>query len=410
MNKNFYKRTNCRICGQSDLIKILDLGEMPSANSFLREDELLLEEQKFSLRVYFCETCKLLKLLDVVSPEILFGNYDYLTSASKPLAEHFVRMANELVEKFIKSNDDLMIEIGGNDAVLLESIKDVCRVLNIEPAKNIFEISRQKKVETINEFFSKKLAEKILEEYGSAKVIIANNVMAHIDDIKDVFEGIKILINDDGVFVFEVHWVGNLIGEGGFDQIYHEHLSYYSLHSLLNLVEQFDLKIFDIELVPIHGESLRVFVGKNFNVSDSVENFLNTEKELELNNSKTFIQFSKKVEKNKKDLKDLLVSLKKQGKKIVGYGAPAKGNTLLNYCGIDNTILDFITDTTSLKQGLYTPGTRIPIEHPDKIKESEIDYILLLAWNYADAILEKEKELREKGIKFIIPVPEPRVV
>ena len=373
MNKNFYKRTNCRICGQSDLIKILDLGEMPSANSFLREDELLLEEQKFSLRVYFCETCKLLKLLDVVSPEILFGNYDYLTSASKPLAEHFVRMANELVEKFIKSNDDLMIEIGGNDAVLLESIKDVCRVLNIEPAKNIFEISRQKKVETINEFFSKKLAEKILEEYGSAKVIIANNVMAHIDDIKDVFEGIKILINDDGVFVFEVHWVGNLIGEGGFDQIYHEHLSYYSLHSLLNLVEQFDLKIFDIELVPIHGESLRVFVGKNFNVSDSVENFLNTEKELELNNSKTFIQFSKKVEKNKKDLKDLLVSLKKQGKKIVGYGAPAKGNTLLNYCGIDNTILDFITDTTSLKQGLYTPGTRIPIEHPDKIKESELD-------------------------------------
>ena len=278
MNKNFIHKTTCRICDKSDFVKILDLGEMPPANSFLKREDLDKPEQKFPLIVYFCKNCKLLQLLDVVNPEILFRHYDYLTSASKPLVNHFIEMAQELVQKFVKSKDDLVVEIGGNDAVLLASIKDRCRVLNIEPAGNVAELSRQKGVETIEEFFNKELAEKIFKKYGITKVIVANNVIAHIDDLKSVFDGIKTLIGDEGVFVFEVHWVGNLIGEGGFDQIYHEHLSYFSLLSLMNLIHRFDLKVFDVQLVPIHGQSLRVCVRKNFDVLTSVDRFLKKEK------------------------------------------------------------------------------------------------------------------------------------
>lgn len=410
MKEDFIHKTKCRICDGENFVEILNFGEMPPANSFLKEKELDKPEQKFSLVVYFCENCGLLQLLDVVSPEILFGHYDYLTSASRPLAEHFIEMAQELAEKFINSQDDLMVEIGGNDAVLLESVKSRCRVLNIEPARNITKLSRQKGVETVNEFFTGKTAARIIEDYGPAKVVVANNVMAHIDDIKDVFEGVKNLIGENGAFVFEAHWVGNLINEGGFDQIYHEHLCYFSLTVVKKLVEQFGLKIFDVQLAPIHGESLRVYVGKNFEVLDSVNEFLKKEKELGLDKAETFLKFSEKVKQNREKLKNLLLELKKESKKIVGYGAPAKGNTLLNYFGINNDILDFLTDTTPLKQGMYSPGARIPICPPEKVNESKPDYILLLAWNYADAILEKEKKLRESGVKFIIPVPEVRII
>lgn len=404
------RKNNCRICGGENFVEILNLGEMPPANSFLKKEDLDKPEPKFPLIVYFCENCGLLKLLDVVSPEILFGNYDYLTSASRPLAEHFIEMAQELAEKFVKSKDDLIVEIGGNDAILLESVKDRCLVLNVEPARNVAELSKRKGVETINEFFNKKTADKILKRHGQAKVVVANNVMAHIDDIKNVFDGVRNLIGENGVFVFEVHWVGNLINEGGFDQIYHEHLCYFSLTALKKLIEQFGLKIFDVRLMPIHGQSLRVYVGKNFEISDSVEEFLKKEKELELDKVETFLKFSEKVKQNKEKLKNLLLELKKEGKKIIGYGAPAKGNTLLNYFGINGDILDFLTDTTPLKQGMYSPGARIPICPPEKLNESKADYILLLVWNYADAILEKEKKLRESGVKFIIPVPEVKIM
>ena len=204
MTDDFIHKTNCRICGQSDFVKILDLGGMPPANSFLKKEDLDKPEKKFPLAVYFCKNCRLLQLLDVINPEILFRNYDYLTSASRPLVEHFIKMAQELAKRFVKSKDDLVIEIGGNDAVLLASIKDRCQVLNIEPAGNVAELSRQKGVETIEEFFNKELAEKIFKKYGIAKVVVANNVIAHIDDLKSVFAGVKTLIGDEGVLVFEV--------------------------------------------------------------------------------------------------------------------------------------------------------------------------------------------------------------
>jgi len=351
--------------------------------------------------------------LDVVNPEILFRHYYYLTSTSPPLADHFIELGKNLVDRFVKSKNDLVIEIGGNDAVLLDSIKNRCRVLNIEPARNIAKISKEKGVDTIGEFFSAEMGERIFREYGPAKVITASNVIAHIDNLKDVFEGVKILIGNRGVFVFEVHWVSNLMGLagiGGFDQIYHEHLSYFSLSALKKLVKQFGFKIFDVKLIPVHGQSLQVYVSKNYEVLESVNEFLEKEKDLGLDKMETYVNFNKKVERNKDELRSLLLKLKAENKKIVGYGATAKGNTLLNYFQINNKILDFIIDDSPLKQGLHTPGTRIPIFPVDRLKEDQPDYLLLLAWNYAESILKKEQKLRDEGVKFIIPVPKVKIV
>lgn len=410
MNINLTHLTTCQICDHSDLVKVLDLGSMPPANNFLTKEELGGPEEKFPLVAYFCNNCHSLQLLDVVDPAILFRHYAYLTSASKPLVKHFEDMGKDMVSRFVTDKKDLVVEIGGNDAVLLGAIKDDCRTLNIEPAENVAVLSREKGIETISEFFNTALADSLLEKYGPAKVVIANNVMAHIAGMKGVFEGIKRLIGEDGAFVFEVHWVGNLLNEGGFDQIYHEHLFYHSLLALDNLVNQFGLKIFDVEMVPIHGQSMRVFVSKNMPVQASVAAHFEHERALGLDKAETFLKFSEKVEKNKAHLIDLLRDLKAQGKNIVGYGAPAKGNTLLNYFGIDGAILDYIIDTTPLKQGMYTPGMHVEVKSPNALQEETPDYILLLAWNYADAILEKETSLREQGIKFIIPVPEVRIV
>ena len=410
MKENFIHKTKCRICDGSDLVKILDLGEMPLANAFLKEEDLSKKERFFPLVVYFCGNCALLQLLDVVNPEILFGHYDYCTSASQPLAEHFRRSGERLAQKFIKSRDDLAVEIGGNDGVLLSAIKDRCRTLNIEPARNIADISQQKNIETINVFFNSVIAGNIVKDYGHARLIVSNNVMAHIDGLKDVFAGVKNLLEDDGVFVFEVHWVGNLIGEGGFDQIYHEHLCYFSLNALTFLTRQFGLEIFDVELIPIHGQSMRVYVGRGRDRSESVDKFLKEEKKLGLLKEKTFLEFAAKVENNSKKLQDLLKRLKSEDKRIVSYGAPAKGNTLLNYYKIGAGLIDFIIDTTPLKQGLYTPGSRIKIYPPDKLKDARPDYLLLLAWNYAETIISNEKEFSNQGGKFIVPVPEIRII
>lgn len=414
MKKDFVHKKNCRICRNSNLMKILDLGKTPLTNFFLKKKDLDKKEPKFPLAVYFCKDCGLLQLLDVVNPEILFRHYYYLTSTSKPLAEHFVELGKNLVDRFAKSKDDLVIEIGGNDAVLLDSIKNRCRVLNIEPAANIAKISRKKGVDTIEEFFGVKLAERIFEKYGPAKVITASNVIAHVDNLNDVFKGVKILLGNQGVFVVEVHWVANLMGLkgiGGFDQIYHEHLNYFSLSAFEKLVSQFGLKIFDAKLIPVHGQSLQIYISKDAaNISKSVNTVLKEEKRLGLGKTETYLNFVQRIERNKKELKSLLLKLKKENKKIVGYGAPAKGNMLLNYFRIGNEILDFIVDASPLKQGLYTPGTHIPIYSPDKLKKNRPDYLLLLAWNYAESILEKEQKLREKGVKFIIPVPEVKII
>ncbi|MCX6786156.1 MAG: class I SAM-dependent methyltransferase [Candidatus Komeilibacteria bacterium] len=410
MESEITRRLNCRICGQSNFTQILSLGAMPPANAFIKKEELAKEEKKYPLDVYYCHGCHLLQLLDIVNPALLFSHYDYLTSASKPLSEHFVNLGKELSNRFINSKNELFVEIGGNDGVMLHSLLGSCRVLNIEPALRIAEISRNSGVETLADFFSEDLAKEILAKYGQAKIVSGSNVFAHIDDLADLFKGVKILIGEDGIFVMEVHHVGNLIAEGGFDQIYHEHLSYFSLHSLKYFVEAMGLRVFDIVLTNIHGQSMQVYISKNKLPLSSVDRFIAKEKELGLDNIQSYLDFTGRVKKNIADLRQTLLSISSVGKTIAGYGAPAKGNTLLNVCGIDNKIIDYIIDTTVFKQGLFAPGSKIPVLAPEKFKESPPDYTLLLAWNYADVILEKEEAYRKNGGKFIIPVPSVKLV
>jgi len=417
-------RETCRICGGTKLKKVLDLGVMPSANAFLELGELDFEK-KYPLVVYFCNDCKLVQLLDVVDAKELWSNYGYLTSASKPLADHFVELGENIVKRYITSKDDLVLEIGGNDGVLLSTIKDRCRVLNIEPAVRIAQLSRKNGVHTWSTYFSRKLARDISLQVGKAKVIVAANVLAHIDDIKDVFRGMELLLDKGGCLIIETHWVQNLIGEGGWDQIYHEHVNYYSFHAIYELVNQFNLKITDVEFIPIHGQSMRVtiepgrIVGDNFeegNISTGLnatwgvhELCFLKERKLGLDKFETFQDFNRKVSLNKGELLSCLDLLKWRGKTIAGYGAPAKGNTLINYCDIAEYI-DYIVDTTPFKQGRYTPGSHIPIFPPDKMKEAPPDYLLLLAWNYADAIIAKERDFLKAGGHFILPVPEVRII
>lgn len=408
--KSYHKRTTCRICDSKNLKQFLDLGRTPLANSLVKKCNLNKKENTFPLSVYFCQDCSLVQVLDVVNPEILFSDYYFMTSASSPSVDHFKKYSARILKDFIKSSKDLVVDIGGNDGTLLNELKNDCKVLNIEPAHNIAKVARKKGIETINRFFTKNLAKEIIKKYRNATVVTANNITAHTDTIRELFEGVRDLLADNGVFIFETHWVRNLIGEGGFDQVYHEHLSYYSLHALKHLVESVGMVIIDVETVPIQGESLRVYVSKKQEPKTSVRKFLKREKLLGLNSFEVFSKFSKKVLDNKNRTLKLINKLKSENKKIVGYGAPAKGSTLLNFYGIGRESIDYVIDTTSIKQGLFMPGVHLPIYPPEKLYESKPDYILLLAWNYAGAILKKEKNLRDDGVKFIIPVPRIRIV
>jgi len=389
---------------------MLDLGSMPPANAYVRKEDLAKPEKSFPLALYFCRKCSLAQLLDVVNPEILFKNYHFLTSASFPSVVHFERYAQEVIKPLIQSKNDLVIDIGGNDGTLLQYVKEYARVLNVDPADNLAPISERNGVPFYTGFFTSQTADDIIAKYGKAKVVTANNVFAHTDPLRDVFDSVAKLIGDDGTFIFEVHWQKHFIEEGAFDQIYHEHLCFHSLHALQHLVESAGMKIFDVQIVPMQGRSLRVFAAKNRVISPNVERILNEEEKAGLTHEATLRSFAQKIETNKKKLLALLKELKAAGKKIVGYGAPAKGNTLLNYYGIGPDILDYLSDTTVLKQGLYSPGMHIPIVSPEKLITDTPDYILLLAWNFKDAILEKEKALREKGVKFIITVPAVEVI
>ena len=408
---NFVKK--CRICSSNNLKMILDLGEQPPSNSFINKNELNSLESKFPLRLFWCKDCYLVQLLDIVDKEYLFKNYFYMTSASKPIVEHFKKYAQDVFQEFLQKDDSFVVEIGSNDGSLLKEFKKLgASILGIEPATNLSELANQSNITTKNTFFSSQVSKEIIKS-RHASVVIANNVIAHIEDLQDLMSGIKTLIGNHGVFIFEVPYLVDLIKNLEFDTVYHEHLSYFSILPLLKLVKEFGLEIFDIRKQSVHGGTLRIFVSKqnNFEVSSSIDDFINSEYELGLDKNLIYDSFSEKIKKLKIQLKELLVELKKENKSLFGYGASAKGNVLLNYCKIDNTILDFIIDTTPIKQGKYTPGTHIPVYSPDKIlDEGDGSIALLLAWNYKSQILAKENQFRANGGKFLLPIPQPELI
>lgn len=405
-----HKRKTCRACCSKKLVPILSLGKQPLANAFLTKAQLKQREATYPLAIEFCPKCSMVQLSHVVDPAILFANYHYLTSASAPLIEHFRAFAGEIVTSRIRSKDNLVVEIGSNDGTLLNAIKDSCRVLGVDPAKNMAKRAKKIGVPTVTAFFSEKVARQIVKKEGHAQVIVANNVIAHIDDLDDVFIGVRELLTQDGVFMFEAHWLGNLIQKGGFDQIYHEHLSYFSLHAVRALAARFHMVVTDVEIVPIHGESIRISIQKEGKPSTRVQALLKKEVARGILKLSTYRIFEKKVTRVRTELRSLIEKLLKQKKSIVGYGAPAKGNTLLNYVGLHAKHLAYISDTTPLKWNLYTPGSRILIDAPERLIRERPDYALLLSWNYAPQILLKEKTLRAQGTKFIIPVPLVRIV
>lgn len=410
--EDFIHRTTCRVCGSEKLHKFLSLGATPLANSFLRKDQLDNPEDLYPLDVYFCSNCYLVQLLDVVSPEVLFTEYAYVTGASKPMQAHFTGFAEDVIENFKISKDSLVVDIGSNDGTLLHCFSNFClRMLGIEPASNIARLAEANGIPTVNDFFNEDCAMNVYKEYGSADIITATNVFAHADNLESILRGVNHLLSDNGVFIIEVPYLLNLLNNMEFDTIYHEHLSYFAVHPLVYLFRKFGMEVVDVKQIPVHGGSIRVFVQKSpKQQSQNVTKFLLMEREAKLDSLSTYMKSAKNVALIKEKLVKLLKALKDEGARITGYGATAKGNTLLNYCKIGTDILDYISDTTPFKQRRYTPGMHIPVFPEEEFHEEPPDYALLLAWNYADEISQKESKYRQNGGKFILPVPQPKVI
>ncbi|OGG51686.1 hypothetical protein A3C18_03420 [Candidatus Kaiserbacteria bacterium RIFCSPHIGHO2_02_FULL_54_11b] len=408
---SFVHKTQCRICKGEDLVRFLSLGEHPPVDNFT--DKAHIEnEKRYPLDVYFCRQCNLVQLLDVVTQEELFHqNYAYFSSASAPLVEHFKSYAEDLKKDFLQKND-LVVDIGSNDGILLQFLTGTCRVLGIEPSANVAEAARKKGIETIDGFFTVEMAKNIVAKYGKAKVVTANNVFAHIDDIDEIVSAVQTLLTDDGVFVSESHYLLDLISKREFDTVYHEHLCYYSVKPLMYLFERFGMEVFDVRRVDVHGGSIRVYARKKSGKphNPSVAMMLQLEEEAGLHGPLRFSGFQKEVDAIRGELVSLVRGFSKEGKTVTAYGAPAKGNTLLNFCGFTAADLKYVTDTTPQKIGLLTPGSHIPVVSPLILTTETPDYILLLAWNYREFILKKEEALRERGAKFIIPIPEVEIV
>lgn len=405
--------TRCRICKGDRLTKVIDLGFTPLANAFLTREDLHKAEKRYPLRIFFCNNCNLLQLIDVVSPKVLFRNYVYFSSGMPVLPEHFKNYAEEVKRDLLTSKGDLVVEIGSNDGLLLGAIKNLgAKVLGVDPAVNIARIANKRGVKTLPDFFTRKLAKDIVKKYGHAKVVIGNNVVAHIDNHHDLVSGISTLLTDNGIFIFEAPYLVDMFENLTFDTIYHEHLSYLAVRPLKQLFDQYDMEIIDVKTFPVQGNSLRVYAAKKgmHKIKSSVKKFLEKEKKMKLDKGDTYLRLADRIAKLRRDVVRVLIRLKGEGKRIAAYGAPAKGNTLLNYFDIGSGVLDYATEGLPSKVGLYTPGAHIPVVHINEARENPPDYYLLLAWNYKDAVLEKEKEFRKRGGKFILPVGKVEII
>ena len=384
------------------------------ANSFLKGEEEIITERKFPLEVYFCESCSLVQLLDVINPEVLFRDYIYVTGTSTTMAEHYRTYARQVVERLQIKNGNLVVEIASNDGSLLKCFQPYgVKVLGVEPASNIARLANQSGVATENLFFNLRTAEEIHTKYGSARAVIGNNVLAHVDDPWDFLSGFKRLLTRDGLVIIEVPYLRELIDRLEYDTIYHEHLSYFSITSLARLFEEVGLSILQIEPVTVHGGSLRIYAGLEDYYGKHSETVLR-QVEIEcqdgLKSLEYYLKFAVQVDANRQILVELLKDLHTQGKTIAGYGAPAKGNTLLNYCQISIELLPYTVDKNPLKVGKFSPGMHIPVLPVDTLLERQPDYILIMAWNFAEEIMQQQETYRQRGGQFIIPLPYPKVI
>ena len=403
----------CRICENPELEKVISLGKSPLANNLLSIGDLNKDEELYPLEIMHCSECNLCQLSYVVPPEKMFKNYLYVTSTTDYFKKHFGELADKIKKEFNLTNNSLAVDIGSNDGLLLKKFKENgVRVVGIESAENICNLARSEGVDTLSGFFNEDIVEEIVKMKGKADVITANNVFAHVGNIKGFIKNVKNLLKDDGIFVIEVQYLLDMIQTLTFDNIYHEHLSYFSVLSLNEFFKRQDMEIFKVEHIDSHGGSIRIFIqkAKKHLKDNSAEEFIKKEMFFGLDNSKTYQEFGNKLNGIREKIRDFIIKTKKDGKKIVGYGAPAKATTLLNFYNIDNKHLDFIVEDNLLKQGKIVPGVRIPIKKKEVLDQINPDYILILAWNFADEIMKKNNIYKEKGAKFVIISPELKIV
>lgn len=388
---------NCRSCGKENLSLIMSYGDMPLANGLLSSPDE--EEKLYPLELYFCNDCSLVQIGETVSPELLFQDYAYFSSCSNTISEHARELVNSVIEKY---NPKVVVEIASNDGYLLRHYPESVTVIGVDPAANVAEMAKKNGVNTIVDFFSYGLSEEMKLQYPKVDVIHANNVLAHVADMNDFVAGVANLLDDDGVFIVEVPYVRWIIQDTLFDTVYHEHLCYFSIASLYNLFKRHGLNINNVQKLDVHGGSLRLFVSKMTMRLNDVKSMMNDELQNLMHN---FIYYSR-FESSSNYLRHAIkATIDDLDGSIAAVGASAKGNVLLNFCNIDN--IEYIGDNIQRKQGLYTPGKHIPIVPMETIIERQPDYLLILAWNHADEIMNKLSDY--KG-KFIIPVPEVRII
>jgi SAM-dependent methyltransferase len=406
--------SKCRFC--SNLLKhtFVDLGMSPLSNAYLKLDTINKAEKFYPLHAYVCDNCFLVQLEEFETPDHIFSDYAYFSSYSETWLRHAENYTELMTQRFGLNENSQVIEIASNDGYLLQYFqKQNIPVLGIEPAANVAKVAEEKGIPSLVKFFGVSTAQELVAQGKQADLLLGNNVLAHVPDLNDFVAGMKIVLKPDGILTMEFPHVLQLILQNQFDTIYHEHFSYFSFLTVEKVFATHGLTLFDVEELPTHGGSLRIYGQHNDGkkpISDRVSKLKTKEIEAGLEQRETYLGFGEQVQATKRHLLSFLIDIKNQGKSVVGYGAPAKGNTLLNYCGIRTDLLDYTVDRSPYKQGLFLPGTHIPIYHPDKIIETKPDYLLILPWNIKDEIIEQMSHIREWGGKFVVPIPQVEVI
>ena len=403
-------KTVCRACDSTNMYCFLPMGDHPAANAFVRPENLDKPDVLFPLESHACLDCGLIQIPDPL-PADFYVDYVYMPSATTTMPAHFAALAHQFREKLVTAPGQLVVDIGSNDGLLLAAcLGEGMRVLGVDPSANISQFARDRGVEVFNEYFTAESAVRIRDQYGPARVIVCTNTFNHIDNLDDFMAGVATLLDPEGSFVLELPQALTCIELNEFDTVYHEHLSTFTAASLVALGRKFGFKLVELEELPIHGGSMRCTLSRVGEPSAAVTAYLEREKAAGLFTKEAYDRHVERVHAIRSELMSLLERLKGEGRRLAGYSAPAKGNTLLNYFRIGPDTLEWIADRNELKQGRYTPGMRIPVVSPDRIAVDQPDYLLILAWNFRDEIVQQQSEFLAKGGKFIVPIPRVEII